>query len=399
MMSNHLPQPLFAADFWALFNFGDPNARYQAQLNTAQPSFKHLIEGVLLYPKVVLPTQDYLTLSVLVGVLGQRAVIHLLESRRIAFIRVKGALAYIGNGGGIQAYSIQSPVGAPSAFCAPVPDAIQWALRGLAIDSIDPSLPRLVEQATLELDANSLVDDVRKETYADILSSPLLQQSFSVLNTDLDHLAGIEPNQVRIYGGPQIAWSGDEIDAVLALAATNLELRLAEAVQCLDASTASPMGHMLKAKAGRVFESSESAKSFSELCEIANVPDIGEAVLQNAVSVEQIVRLSDTRNAAEFRTWFHAHCRDNPLETAKQYVELLRDTPRIQTVPAKIIRLIVTTLVGLIPIIGQIVGPAASALDSFYIERVLRGHSPKYFIDELRQIETHSPRRDTSNDA
>jgi hypothetical protein len=144
---------------------------------------------------------------------------------------------------------------------------------------------------------------------------------------------------------------------------------------------------MLKAKAARLVRPSDVSQHFSELREIASVPDLGEAVLRNAVSVEQLIRLSETRNAVQFRSWFHAHCRDNPIETAKQYVELLRDSPAVQNIPAKVIRLVVTTLLGLIPGVGQVLGTAASAIDSFFVDRVLRGSSPKYFIEDLRQIE------------
>src|SRR5215510_11932660 len=94
---------LLAANLWSVYNFGNPNDRYDKFLARGRPAFKSLIESILLYDKVVIPTQDFLSLAILVGVLGERAILDMLESDRIKFLRLKGALTYVGNGGGIQA--------------------------------------------------------------------------------------------------------------------------------------------------------------------------------------------------------------------------------------------------------------------------------------------------------
>ena len=69
---------LFTGDMWAVHNFAGPDRRYQSFLQNGKPRFSHLFDGLLLYDKVVVPTQDFLSLSVLVGVLGERAIIDLL---------------------------------------------------------------------------------------------------------------------------------------------------------------------------------------------------------------------------------------------------------------------------------------------------------------------------------
>src|ERR1043165_6977362 len=105
----------------------------------------------------------------------------------------------------------------------------------------------------------------------DVLNSEYLRQVFALRNRDMAHLTGIAPNQIRIYGGiGSSGWQGDEIDIVLAIAAVYLEFKMAQIAACVDASTSSPVGHMVKAKAERSFEGVWS--SFSELREIVGIP-------------------------------------------------------------------------------------------------------------------------------
>jgi hypothetical protein len=66
-------------------------------------------------------------------------------------------------------------------------------------------------------------------------------------------LVGIGPNQLRICGGPDaVQEKRDEIDAVMEVCASNLDLYLASYAKCNDLSTAFPTGHILKGKLERV---------------------------------------------------------------------------------------------------------------------------------------------------
>jgi hypothetical protein len=53
-------------------------------------------------------------------------------------------------------------------------------------------------------------------------------------------------------------------------------------------------------------------------------------------------------------------------------------------------RFLVTAGVGMIPGIGSAVGTALGAIDSFWLDRWLSGTSPKFFIDQLRQLKVSS---------
>jgi hypothetical protein len=170
---------IFLGDMWAFFNFGDPNSRYQKFLDNGKPRFSKLTDGLMLYDKVTIPTQDYMSLAVLVGVLGEPAVIDLLEADDISFLRLKGAFAYIGNGGGIQSYVISKKI--VKEELAPFADdehAILWALKGLNAQKETSLIKKLVLKKVVNIDPPKIVEKIRHETYTDILNSDYLRNFF-----------------------------------------------------------------------------------------------------------------------------------------------------------------------------------------------------------------------------
>ncbi len=135
------------------------------------------------------------------------------------------------------------------------------------------------------------------------------------------------------------------------LASVNTELLLAQRFGCEDMSSASPVGHVLKAKAERALG---AAEGFTTLREIAGMPDVAKAVLSKQIAIDEIIRLGQSRDGQQYRIWFHEHCRSDPLQIAREYVALLHQVPRMQRLPARVIRFIITTAIGAIPSAGMI---------------------------------------------
>jgi hypothetical protein len=215
----------------------------------------------------------------------------------------------------------------------------------------------------------------------------------------LVRLAGIKPDEVRCYGGPDAgSRKNDEIDLILDLCAANVELRLAQLANCDDSSTANPVGHMLKAKVDRTFGNSVPFDSLVHLRELDGIPDIASAVLEHPIEnrspvLISVMKLKHSRDGVEFRKWFHQNCRGNPAEVARNYIEILKAVPTVNKLPARILRFILTSAIGVVPGIGNVLGIAASAIDSFLIDKWCRGSSPKFFIDNLRQTFKPQPNR------
>jgi hypothetical protein len=350
-----------------------------------------LVESILLHDRIVVPTQDMMSLALLLGGFGEDSVIALLQSGHLRFARYKGALCYVGNGTGLAHYMVQTEDGREVIrLGTPLDETIDWLIDALPVKPSDRRrLLQLVIDATDEVDAPPNDEAIQSETYGDILDSTDLRNRFALRNTDMNHLVGVAPNEVRIYPGPDYGENeGDEIDTILRLAMTNIELLLAARLGCEDLSTSNPVGHVLKAKVQRA---GESAEGFATLREIAGIPDLGAAVLDHDVSVDRVLRLRHSRHAGQFRSWFHENCRTDPTRTAREYVGLLRSESWLQSGTARTIRFIVTNAIGLTsaidPIAGTLAGLAAGAIDQFALDKLRIGRSPKFFIESLRQLE------------
>ncbi len=372
---------------WSIWNFGDPNERYQNFLSNGRVEFRNFIENSLLYDEVYVPTQDFLSLTILLGVLGEDAVQDLLATGTLKFIRVKGGITYVGNGLGIQPAEIFSKENQAQPFCSEMDYAVDWAINGLDIKIKDKKLSQKIIDNSIEIDVKQITEEIKYETYRDINSSIELQSFFSLRNKSLNNLKGIKKTEVRTYGGKNSdSWKGDEIDTCLLLSNTNLELKLMETTGCLDMTTSNPIGHMLRAKFKREVGKKNNTDSMTVLKEIASIPDYGEALLNKQINYSDLMRIKTTKNGAEFRTWFHKNCNGDDKVIAKEYIKLLQDSPKIEKLPIKILRFIITSGLGFIPIVGSAIGTGAGIIDTFFLDKWSKGYSPKFFIEDLKQL-------------
>lgn len=146
------PAPkLLAADLWAVFNMDAPETRFQKFLQHGRPAFKRLSDGILLHQQIVVPTQDFLSLTLLLSVFGEEALVSLLNAGCLRFIRIRNALSYVGNGGGIQSFTIHPPNQEPGPLNMPLDQVITEALRLIKDPPKGPRLYQLVLQATEEI--------------------------------------------------------------------------------------------------------------------------------------------------------------------------------------------------------------------------------------------------------
>jgi hypothetical protein len=376
---------IVAGDIWPVFNFGDPNERYRKFLNTKREALKRFLESLITHDQVIIPTDDYMSLSIALSVLGETQLLRLIDEQAVAFVRIKGAIAYVGNGGGLSSVSIASEGDRKRAFCAPMDEAIRWALDGIQNVKETTKITNSVINATTELAVSVISGEISQEVSKDVGGSETLRLGLGLGDKDIRRLPGIKPAEVRIYGGEFPNRASNAIEAVLGIAHANLELKAAEEVGADDLSTACPIGHVLKSKEERL---SNSTRKWLDLVEIADLPDVGELLLNDRSHLDKFLKLRRSSNAAEFRKWFSSNSGDDPKKTAKEYVKLLRGESLVDGQLARCIRFVGTTAIGLK--FGDTSGTVAGALDSFVVDRLLRRPSAKIFIEKLRQFEPAS---------
>lgn len=378
---------LFASNMWAVFNFDDTNKRYQL-LHKNVNNLKIFLENILLHDTIYIPTQDFLSLVYLIDVLGDQNVIELLTAEHIKFIRLKGALGYYGNGSGIQPIHVKKPdKKTPAHFCAPIDETLKWALGGL-YKSYDPIIEKKVLETTLELASKNIVSEIKETTYTDILSTNYLRNIFAIRNKDLNHLHGIDPNQVKIYGGKDFSeWKGSEVDLTLLLAHINLEIYLMKVSNCKDISSYNPIANIFQAKVNKYYKENLSHQSFLVLKEIENIPDIGEFILLDTNNLKNLLKLKKSKSGTDFRYWFHNNIHNESKSITIEYCKLLKEISIINKMPAKIIRFLITSLSSLIPIAGSIISPTFGIIDTFFLEKISANKkSPIIFFNSIKDV-------------
>jgi hypothetical protein len=354
-------------------------------LDTNISSVHSFIESLILHDEVIIPTQDYLSVSALIHLLGEKNIIELLENGYLKFARMKGLLGYYSPSGIDGIITVFGSLGKKNI------DRPKTLAINSAFDVLSKSLENrqllldLILQATIEMEMAEILAETRPEIYSDFENTSLWLES----NLDSEthsRFPKLSPGTIKTLGASSKP-NENLIDALLSIALANIELRLAQKLNCIDSSTVSPIGRLLKIKSQRLSPSLESSQAFTHLREITKVPNIGESVLKDNLILPNLLKLRNSRNCLEFRQWFHTNCHSDEKSITSEYIKLLEDVPFIQSKPSRIIRFITTTGLGFIPVVGQFVGTAAGAIDSFFLEDLLQGKSPKFFINDLRQFD------------
>jgi hypothetical protein len=341
---------------------------------------RQLIENVLLYDQVVVPTGNFLSIRFLSQAFGMETLAVLMDEEILKFNRLIGEVVYAGAGTGLTVIKVDVPASRKNN--APVSPA--WWPTGVAATAILAELPGVTSlrakqvaakfvHATKDIDLDSLRTALRNRTIS-TAHSPTIDSKLRVEGSDLDNL-GIRPNQIKILEGLGSDIERDDVGKALLIARTELEILAKERSGCDDLSTLSPIGKILAAK-------TNEQTALERLYQISEVPDLGTAVMNGAVSIKQIIDLRSSRNWQEFAKWFHESCASEPDRVGREYVRLLKATAPLDSTFFKIVRL-------LLPLAVSVFSPAASiavtAADSFVVPKI-RSPSAKYFVEELEQL-------------
>ena len=172
--------------------------------------WSRLANYVLLYDQIIVPTGNLQILPVLRLMLGEGVFDELVRSRAIVLARFDQWFCYAGGGVGIEFFQIEpnpNRANAPSlgyAFFKPIDEAIDIALSTttpLADAKRKSELTELLLENVIEVPLNKISDEVRDETYQDILGSPYLRDLMALRNAgrSMKALRGLGANQLTFY--------------------------------------------------------------------------------------------------------------------------------------------------------------------------------------------------------
>jgi hypothetical protein len=356
----------------------------------------HLANQLLLYDKIIIPTKDFGIVPILINWLGMKTFNKALYSGTFSFLRTKFLLGYQGKGVGLTGFFI-SPGEKEwrwwqEAIFGKIDASIEQQLRNMC-PFIDRKERKYITDKIIsvskeiEHDSSFFEKNIINETYVDIsnnksLSMSILQSNKKILDkNDLKRLEGVKINEIRVLNlGKAIE---DSIDLVLRISEINMEIFMSTLSDNADLFTSEGAELLLKDKLIRSGIGSTYLDGFLYLLELNNIPDIGKAIYTDSLSLPDIWEIREGENSKEFRKWLRKATTKDAKEIVKLYIESLKNKTLINSLPLKILRFAITSLVGAI---NPPIGLSVSAIDSFFVEKWLSGFSPRLFLDELSKI-------------
>ena len=116
---------------------------------------------------------------------------------------------------------------------------------------------------------------------------------------------------------------------------------------------------------------------FEKLMYLNDIPDIRLLYLNGYLSLKDIIKLKNSNEFKALQKWILTH--QGKADVVKDFYLLTQNQSKLDSIPVRTIRLLATTLVG---VINPIVGTGASIIDTFGID-IFKGLTPDMFFDKL----------------
>lgn len=124
-------------------------------------------------------------------------------------------------------------------------------------------------------------------------------------------------------------------------------------------------------------------ENFERVLHLNKIPDFKKEIQTGCLSMADIVRLRESSAFNNFAQWLRNNSENNN-DIAQEFIELVKN-PASSSLKWKLVRLITTTGLGSIPIVGGIVGFGAGILDTFGVDKVIDRHEPTVFIEKIQE--------------
>jgi hypothetical protein len=383
---------ILASNLWPMLTSESGNTRLARMLEQVEPSVKALLEALVLYDEVVLPTQDFTAVPALITLLGEHEFRAVLDSGALRFVRVQGTMVL--GASGLEQARVYRENGEPHPFAADLDWTLQWACDDFARALNPREMAKAIELVTSELSAGDVVNAIKAEVAADLTNSSALRDALGAPAVDFRRLRA---DQVHLYGGPRLPSEVPGVDAFLRAAQCNAEMHIATQSGCDDIASSTEIDAVIRAKLSR----GPHGDVGERLLEIASVPDFAALILAGEVPLSAILKLRASRDGVAFRKWLHESIvSTDTVEIAKAYAGLLRNTDVVDGGKGRVVRALLWTAVsaptglaagGLAGLaIGAAAGLATSLVDSFVVSKVRLQSSPLVFLDRLRETAKRS---------
>jgi hypothetical protein len=363
----------------------------------------HLASQLLVYEHLIIPTNDFALVPALIQWMGLKEFEEALETDAFRFLRRNGRLAYGGNGLGITAFVLQDTPEKPfkwweNAFHGELDLAVDLQLRhgvsSLSLQHRESLIKKVIARSqSVDYSDEFFTKNVVNESYADIRDTPELRKYLIQLSTAAGHPRSEPIDIVRVPGlearAFQIAGDGvvrNPADLVVRVAEANMEVVLADLAGGTDLLVSSGTEKLLKQKVLRANSPPVSLEGFGRLLDLNKIPDIRAAVESGGLSLSELWKVRQSSNGRRFRKWLSEAELESGRDLERLYVESLGQSSLVESLPLRVLRFALTTIVDSASTAHPAVGLGVGIVDNFFVEKFLKGYRPKLMFDELKKL-------------
>ena len=373
--------------------------------------FGRLIERLILFETFVLQSRNLLEIPHLIRRFGFEPVLRLIESGAIEITPDKTAVGVTdetAKKGKPGPFSLRvMPIGLfqPLAFEADIVE-LKIKMNNLSADGwrrLERVLRANVRLGQFGPD-RGLIDDLFREIESPDRLTPFIKVALKRLNAarvgqpfsfhiDVGEEGGdkggrpitVETDLSKSYGLPVQTVGSVVRTAVFAMGSELIRLnqmRTHTALTGLREAEVSVFRGRLDFLAAQLSPEVQTT-AFHRVVEAAGVPDLRDPAIAETASLDEVLAARESDELRAFRDWLWSV---NEVDAAElnERVRSLRARSGVfaRSTSGRVLRWVVTTGLGTVPVVGPVLGAAASWADTFVTEQVLNRAGPATFIGE-----------------
>jgi len=260
-------------------------------------------------------------------------------------------------------------------------------------DPLSATLLALGEQAGLpERDSREIARLVAQNTI-DLTEKNIFEQARDAAKSDAHSVVGETIGLSNIDDPDSGNLSSDLTHRYLGVAVAHATLLFAAHAECTEIMGSDLSDLVLQNRIAKSFQSTpRPSDRFCSIVDFETVPDLGQALSDGSISLNDILRLRNSNDGHRFRQWLFSLDTTGDTETLREYTKWL--SCNIPTASSKIVRLLLHTGLAAAlsvagPLTGIIGGTALNVYEAFFRERLKGGWVPRLFVERVKNALKH----------
>ncbi len=350
------------------------------------------IQSLILYDKVVIPSQSMSELLVLGEWFGFDFLFDLIDNGNIAFVQQEGRIVYSGEHQDLIVIRLERPEWpmdasryfAAAAMCQPA-EAAEIILQygALTVDRRQiKQIANAMAKHAVKLPHQPLTDAI-DQTKRDLMENDGLSIALSLKGSDISRMKGIARNQMRVGFSVETQGQSDQLTNLLRLAFLNCILEWGSKCEANNFHLPMFYDDLVFLKNSHIMESRQIGSGIDKILLHRNLPDFQGMVLNQSIDSSVLMKLLHDESISELRRWVHSQNVEFPDDYVKAYTaQIAKYVPQNDGL-GKLVKLTLTTFVGMQ---SPELGVAMSLIDIFLCKSASRKYPIKYFFDKIESF-------------